>query len=178
MLWILFSVALLVMVIVSGSHRLRVVFAVLALTMLIIGVTVRLKSEHDHAGDPANVTPPAATISPSVQIEVSNVVASDLKMAGSGAPWELTGSIENRLPQQALRSITFRITRSDCYEGALDPSGCVVLWQGDHQIELRVPPHESRAFSSSIWPHGTAARAKGTVKDEIKVIGTIADRAS
>jgi hypothetical protein len=175
-IWILFSVALLVMIIVSGSHRLRVVLAVLALTMLLIGVTVRLKSEHDHAEDPAKVTPPAAVISSSASVDVSNVVASDLRMTGSGAPWELTGSIENRLASQALRSITFHLTRSDCYEGALDPSGCVVLWQSNHQIELRVPAQERRAFSSSIWPHGTAARAKGTVKDEIKVVSATGDR--
>jgi hypothetical protein len=174
-IWILFSVALLVMIIVSGSHRVRVVLAVLALTMLLIGVAVRLKSEHDHSEESSKVTPPAATISPSASVDVSNVIATDLRITGSGAPWELTGSIENRLAQ-ALRSITFRVTRSDCYEGALDPSGCVVLWQGDHQIELRVPVHEQRAFSSSIWPHGAVARAKGTVKDEIKVVSATGDR--
>ena len=45
-----------------------------------------------------------------------------------------------------LRSVTIRVTRRDCYEGALDPSGCAMLWQDEHWIPVAVPAGQSRDF--------------------------------
>ena len=52
-------------------------------------------------------------------------VTDSLRMSGGGAPFELRGRIANNTTDTTLRSVTIRVTRRDCYEGALDPSGCV-----------------------------------------------------
>jgi hypothetical protein len=176
-MWISAAVVLLVALIVSGSTRVRVIIAVLLVALLATGAILRVTSEHQHNVQQTVVTPPAAPVSASAPVAAESVGIADLKMTGSGAPWEVSGTVSNKLGTQALRSVTLRITRSDCYEGALDPSGCVLLWQGDPLVEVRVPPDEHRAFVSRIWPHGTIARAKGQARDEFKVIAATADRA-
>ena len=47
-----------------------------------------------------------------------------------------------------LRSVTIRVTRRDCYEGAVDPSGCVTAMAGRALDRGAVPPRGSRAISS------------------------------
>lgn len=104
------------------------------------------------------------------QVQVEN-----LKMTGGGAPFELSGRIENRSDAQ-LKSITLLVTRRDCYEGALDPSGCVVLWQDKHWISIAVPPGEARDFSSQVWMRGAAPRSRGTVEDSFTVVAASGER--
>src|SRR5690606_3377924 len=98
------------------------------------------------------------------QVQLENV-----RMTGGGAPFELSGRIENRSEAQ-LKSITVLVTRRDCYEGALDPSGCTVLWQDRHRISVAIPPGEARDFSSSVWMRGAAPRARGAVEDSFAVV--------
>jgi hypothetical protein len=62
------------------------------------------------------------------------------------------------------------VIRRDCYEGALDPSGCVVLWQDRHWVSLSVPPEQTRDFATSVWMRGAAPRARGTLKDSFEVV--------
>jgi hypothetical protein len=62
------------------------------------------------------------------------------------------------------------VTRRDCYEGALDPSGCVVLWQDRHWLSLSVPPEQTRDFSTSVWMRGAAPRSRGTLKDSFEIV--------
>jgi hypothetical protein len=103
------------------------------------------------------------------------VAAEDLRLVGSGAPFELRGRIVNSASDTALKSVTIRVTRRDCYQGALDPSGCVKLWQDDHWITLAVPARQSRDFVDSIWMHGNAPRARGTVQDVFELIAATGD---
>ena len=91
-------------------------------------------------------------------------------MSGSGAPFELRGRIANSTTDVMLRSVTIRVTPRDCYEGAVDPSGCVKLWQDDHWIAIAVPARQARDFVDSIWMHGNAPRARGTVQDTFELI--------
>ncbi|WP_293860462.1 hypothetical protein [Steroidobacter sp.] len=148
-----------------------VIGCVLLGAMLTWGMIQRLGGGNDADDEPkvqqrGRPTSPAATlqvIAPdSVQIE-------DPKMTGSGAPFELRGRIENR-SDVLLKSITLLVTRNDCFEGALDPTGCAVLWQDRHWISISIPPGESRDFSSSVWMRGAAPRPRGTLKDAFKVV--------
>jgi hypothetical protein len=88
----------------------------------------------------------------------------------AAAPFELRGRVVNSTSDTTLKSVTIRVTRRDCYEGAIDPSGCVQLWQDDHWIAIAVPARQSRDFVDSIWMHGNAPRARGTVQDTFEVI--------
>jgi hypothetical protein len=69
-----------------------------------------------------------------------------------------------------LKSFMLDITRHDCFEGALDPSGCVVRWHSRQWVEVSVPPQEARDFVTSIWERGDVTRLIGKSRDEFKVI--------
>jgi hypothetical protein len=171
MYWILFAVFLVVAV---TSPRLRPVGVVGCIVLGVLlgwGMVQRLRG----AGpSQAPVTETRGSPqSPAVQLRsvpVSLVTAENLRLTGSGAPFELRGRIVNHAADVALRSVTIRVTRRDCYEGALDPSGCVTLWTDDRWIALSVPPQSERDFADSIWARGSPQRARGTVHDDFEVI--------
>lgn len=102
-------------------------------------------------------------------IPPERLVIESLQLTGGGAPFELSGRIENK-SDALLRSVTVLVTRRDCYQGALDPSGCVVLWQDKQWVPLSVPPEQTRDFSTSVWMHGEAPRARGTLKDSFEIV--------
>ena len=97
------------------------------------------------------------------------VLVTDVQMSGGGAPFELRGRIENKSDAQ-LKSITLLVTRRDCFEGALDPTGCAVLWQDKVWISIVIPPKETRDFSTQVWMRGAAPRVRGTLKDSSEVV--------
>jgi hypothetical protein len=169
--WIL---ATLFIVIALSQPRLRplgVVGCVVLGTMLAWGVVQRLRSEDpsqapaaQQRGKPAS---PAAELR---SVPLTMVLTENLRLSGSGAPFELRGRIANNTSDVTLRSVTIRLIRRDCYEGAVDPSGCVKLWQDDHWIAIAVPAGQSRDFVEAIWMHGNAPRARGTVQDTFELI--------
>jgi hypothetical protein len=137
--------------------------------MLLWGVIDRLRGGNDdepvvqQRGRPASPATALQTISPEL------IVADNFQLTGGGAPFEFSGRIENK-SEALLRSVTVLVTRRDCFEGALDPSGCVVLWQDRHWLPLSVPPKQSRDFSTAVWMRGAAPRARGTLKDSFEVV--------
>jgi hypothetical protein len=161
-------------VIALSQPRLRplgVVGCVVLGTMLAWGIVQRVRSDDpsqapaaQQRGKPAS---PAATLR---SVPVTLVAAQDLRLSGSGAPFELRGRITNNTSDVTLRSVTIRLTRRDCYADAVDPSGCVKLWQDDHWIAVVVPSGQARDFVEAIWMHGNAPRARGTVQDTFELI--------
>jgi hypothetical protein len=117
--------------------------------------------ERGRSASPAEVLQSA----PLADVSVQNVA-----LTGGGAPFELRGRIENRSTDLRLRSVTVLITRRDCYEGALDPTGCALLWQDRHWTAVSVPPGQSREFASSIWMRGAAPRPRGKVQDSFEIV--------
>jgi hypothetical protein len=69
-----------------------------------------------------------------------------------------------------LKSVTLLVTRRDCYDGALDPTGCAVLWQDRLWISITIPPGQSSEFTNSVWMRGAAPGGRGTVKDSFTVV--------
>ena len=102
-------------------------------------------------------------------IALDEIVVDSLHLTGGGAPFELSGRIENQ-SDALLRSVTVLVTRRDCYEGALDPSGCVVLWQDKQWVPVSVPSEQTRDFSTLVWMHGAAPRSRGTLKDSFEIV--------
>ena len=89
---------------------------------------VRIRVGLPPLSSPARCCVAAATTS----VRLTMVPAANLRMSGGGAPFELRGYIVEQHSDVKLRSITIRLTRRDCYEGAVDPSGCAKLWQDDY----------------------------------------------
>lgn len=172
MFWIFAALVLLGIVSVTITHRgpVRIAGCVLLAALLVWGLYQRLNAPaqtqavvlRGKSASPASASQP-------VPMEV--VQLSDLKLTGGGAPFELRGRITNRSADQNITAITLRTTRRDCYEGAIDPSGCVVIWRDQHWVRWLVPAGETREFVETIWAHTPVARSRGTVRDDFELLG-------
>ncbi len=168
MYWILAALFLLVMLAVPRLRPVAVIGCVILGGMLLWGVFERVRgTDPDNQPERGRPTTPAA-MSQALPPEDLELVG--LKLSGGGAPFRLTGEVMNRSSNLRLKSFMLDIRRRDCYEGALDPSGCVVLWGVRQWIELSVPPQQTREFAISIWARGDAPRAVGTLRDDFKVV--------
>jgi hypothetical protein len=163
--WILAAILVIVALAIPRLRPAGVVGSVILGALLAWGVTQRLRggSPELERGRPAS---PAAQLQ---AVPIDLIDAQELRLTGGGAPFELRGRIVNRATDAQLKSVTIQLTRRDCYEGALAPGGCVVLWQDRHWIPVSVPPGEARDFAVSIWARGAAARPRGTVQDSFEV---------
>ncbi|HKQ15952.1 MAG TPA: hypothetical protein VJT80_21110 [Steroidobacteraceae bacterium] len=168
--WILATVFIVIALSQPRLRPLGVVGCVVLGTMLAWGIVQRLRSED--ASQAAAVQQRGKPASPAAELRsvpLTMVAAANLRLSGGGAPFELRGRIANNTSDITLRSVTIRLIRRDCYEGAVDPSGCVKLWQDDHWIALTVPAGQERDFVEAIWMHGNAPRARGTVQDTFEL---------
>jgi hypothetical protein len=167
--WILATIFILIALVVPRMRPLGVIGCVMLAGMLLWGVIGRLRGDNDggavvqQRGRPSSPATALQTISP------EQIVADSLSLSGGGAPFEFSGRIKNN-SEALLRSVTVLVTRRDCFEGALDPSGCVVLWQDRHWVPLSVPPKQTREFSIAVWMRGAAPGARGTLKDSFEVV--------
>lgn len=172
MFWIFAALVLLIIVSVTIKNRgpVRVIGCVLLAVILGWGLYQRLgqRPETSAATARGRSASPAAVSAPIPlqQIEISNI-----KLTGSGAPFELSGRITNHTADMHLTTTTLRTTRRDCYAGAMDPTGCVVIWQDQHWIRWRVPAGETREFVETLWAHTPVPRIRGTIKDEHELTG-------
>jgi hypothetical protein len=169
--WILAAVFIVIALSQPRLRPLGIVGCVVLGAMLSWGVVQRLRSEDpsdapaaQQRGKPAS---PAAALR---SVPLTMVSAENLHLSGGGAPFELRGRIANNTDDITLRSVTIRLIRRDCYEGAVDPSGCAKLWQDDHWIAIAIPAGQARDFIEAIWMHGNAPRARGTVQDTFELI--------
>lgn len=171
MYWILATIFILIALAVPRLRPVGVIGCVLLGAMLTWGVIQRLRGPADEEDEP-KVQQRGRPMSPAAVVQViapEMVHVEDLKITGGGAPFELRGRIENG-SDALLKSVTLLVTRRDCYDGALDETGCAVLWQDRHWISVSIPPGQSREFSDSVWVRGAAAGARGAVKDSFTVV--------
>jgi len=168
--WILATIFIVVALAVPRLRPIGVVGCILLGAMLTWGVVQRLRG-NDGDDEPkvqqrGRPSSPAATLQ---TVALESVAIEGMQLIGSGAPFELRGRIENN-SAALLKSITILVTRRDCFAGALDPSGCAVLWQDRHWVSLAIPPQEAREFSSSIWMRGAAPGGRGKITDSFEVV--------
>jgi hypothetical protein len=171
--WVLAAIFLLIALTNRRLRPIGIVGSVILGLMLSWGVLQRLRGTgpQEVRGSPSSPTSAVAVF------PLDALKAEQLRLAGNGAPFELRGYIANGSNDLRLRSFTVEITRRDCYEGALDPSGCVVLWQSRQWVELMLEPGESREFASSFWTRGDVPRARGTVQDQIELVAADGQKA-
>lgn len=170
MYWILATVFIVIALTRPRLRPLGIVGCVVLGLMLAWGVVQRLREDPERTSAAQQRGKPASPAAALHSVPLTMVAVEDLRLTGGGAPYELRGRITNKTADNTLRSVTIRLIRSDCYEGALDPSGCAKLWQDDHWIAIGVPASESREFVERIWAHGDAPRARGTLKDTFELI--------
>lgn len=147
----------------------RVIGGVLLAGLIVFGVVLRLANA---PGPDAESTrgKPSAPVSAVNAIPVETIKVGELKLSGGGAPFELRGVVQNLSTDTRVRSITLRVIRRDCYEGALDPTGCVVVWQDQHWIPVNVPPESERKFATSFFARTPVSRLRGALKDEFRLV--------
>jgi hypothetical protein len=173
--WILAAIFLLLMLAVPKMRPVAAVGCVILGGLLLWAVIERVRGPDPGAvperGRPT--TPVTATRTfPLEELQLSN-----LKLEGGGAPFRLTGRATNRSTELGLKSLMLDISRRDCHEDALDPSGCAVIWRGRHWVEVSVPPQQARDFATSIWARGDAARVVGTTRDDFQIVAASAEPA-
>jgi hypothetical protein len=166
--WILATIFILIALMVPRLRPVGVIGCLILGAMLSWGVIQRLRGDEDEPkvqqrGRPTSPAAMQQTVSP------DQLVVDNLSLSGGGAPFRLSGRIENK-SEVLLKSVTVLVTRRDCYEGALDPSGCMVLWQDRHWLSLSIPPAQTQDFSISVWMRGAAPRARGAIKDSFEVV--------
>lgn len=171
MFWIFAALILLGILSVTVTHRGPVRIAGCVLLAILLGWALYQRLSTPTASQEAVATrgksaPPTSSSSP---IDISLIDLQELVLSGGGAPFQLRGKIENRSDRR-LTAFTMRTTRRDCYEGAIDPSGCVVIWRDQHWIRWSVPAGQTREFLETMWAHTPVARVRGTIKDDFEVL--------
>lgn len=171
MFWAFIAIIAAVLLTITLTNRgiVRVIGGVLLAGLIVFGVILRLVNEPgpDSERQRGSPTSPTAAVA---AIPLDSLKVDDLKLTGGGAPFELRGTVENLSDDTRVRSFTIRIVRRDCYEGALDPSGCAVVWQDQHWISLSVPAQSQRNFASSFYARTPVSRVRGTLRDEFKLV--------
>jgi hypothetical protein len=175
--WILAAILLLITLAVPRLRLASLVGLLILGGLLGWGMLQRMWGPDAAAPELPRRGQPTSPATPLRPIPLTSVAMESLQLSGGGAPFELQGRIVNRARDVQLKSVTIRITRRDCYEGALDPTGCVVLWQDRHWMPLTVPPGEAREFSVSIWMRGSAPRPRGTVQDSFELVAATGEPA-
>jgi len=172
--WVLAAIFLLIALMVPRLRPVGVAGAVILGLMLGWGMLQHMRGQGpaEERGRPTQPTS-AVRIFPLTALK-----SDELRVMGNGAPFDLRGRMTNQSQDLRLRSFTVEIARRDCYEGALDPSGCVTLWTSRQWVELVLAPGESREFVSSFWTRGNVPRSRGTVQDEIRVVAADAELAA
>jgi hypothetical protein len=168
--WIFAALILLALLSITITHRgpVRVAGSVALIALLSWGLYQRLTTHPDtQPQPPRGKSSSPALVTQSVPLDAIELIG--LKLSGA-APFELRGTIVNHSTDTRLTAMTLRTIRRDCYEGAIDPSGCVVIWDDQHWIRWSVPPGERREFDETIWAHTAVPRARGTIKDEFQLI--------
>ena len=174
--WILAAIFLLVMLAVPKMRPVAAVGCVILGGLLLWGVIERVRGiDPDTVPERGRPTTPATATQ---TFPLEELQLSDLKLEGGGAPFRLTGRAANQSTELRLKSLMLDISRRDCYEGALDPSGCAVIWHGRHWVKVSVPPQQARDFAISIWARGDAARVVGTKRDEFQIVAASAEPSS
>jgi hypothetical protein len=169
-LWLPAVILLVVLTLILGVKRIWTVLGLVAVCLFAIAAYQRVATT---PADDSDVTwSPSSTPASAIDtVGVAQAQIEGLQIIGATAPWEFSGTVINRAPEHTLLSATIRITRRDCFEGALDPSGCVVLWEGSKRVNLSVPPGEQQKFVESVSPRGSVPRAQGMIKDEFVLAG-------
>lgn len=169
--WILAALCLLIALRVP-QLRIAALAGFVALSLLLAwGMLQRVRSPAEQvqvpkrsSGEPVS---PAAVVS---AFRLDDIATTDLHLVGSGAPFELRGRIGNQSTEMELRSFTVAMTRRDCFPGALDPSGCDLIWSNEQWFAFTLVPGEAREIAATFWARGVVPHERGTIQDSFEIV--------
>jgi hypothetical protein len=172
--WILAAVLVLLTLTVPRLRIAGLVGCVILVGLLVWGMTQRLADQNPDAQVEQQRGQPRPAVA-RIAVPLTSIELTGMKLSGGGAPFDLRGQVTNGTRDTLLKSFTLQVKRKDCYEDALDPSGCETIWQDRHRITISVAPQQTRAFASAIWAHSAVPRQRGTLKDEFVLTAAAGD---
>ena len=109
-------------------------------------------------------TPSQAVALPTEQIQLTSPV-----LTGDGAPWRLAGVLTNHA-KVMVREVKLSIVRRSCSlpDQAFDQ--CLLVWQGEHTLQIKIPTGTTQSFEASVWSHDSVPKPAGVVRDQIQVV--------
>ncbi|MGC3981256.1 MAG: hypothetical protein QM808_08365 [Steroidobacteraceae bacterium] len=98
--------------------------------------------------------------------ELPTAQLQDVQLTGNGAPWRLTGSVQNT-SNFALRALTLNIERLDCPAADAKSTDCTLLWRGSRVTRVEVAPMGNGKIDESFYSHDAVPRLSGVARDGI-----------
>jgi hypothetical protein len=161
-LFILLVIALLL----AFSHRYRQLGLGLSGVLLLLLAWSFTHLEHENI-QPANTSAGnSSSRSTAVPAQLSA-----MKLAGNGAPWQLTGSVQNT-GSTAIRALTLSIERVDCAADSVAQADCAVVWRGTHVARIDLAAGASAKLDERFYSHEELPRLQGVARDHITLVAT------
>jgi hypothetical protein len=158
-LFLLLAVAILL----ACTRRFRKVGLIMAsvLLLLLLWFSARVVNE---SGSVNNATSSSSSSAAAIARPAAQLSA--LKLAGNGAPWQLTGSVQN-ISAATIHSLTISIQRFDCPNATAPLSDCVLLWQGSHVPRITLTSGASARLDERFYSHEEIPRLRGVARDQV-----------
>ena len=109
-------------------------------------------------------TPSQAVALPTEQVQLTSAV-----LSGDGAPWRLVGTLTNHA-QGMLREVRLLIVRRSCDLPDQAFEQCLLMWQGEYTLQIKIPTGTTQSFDVSVWSHDSVPKPVGLVRDQIQVV--------
>jgi len=157
-------ILLIITALLAFSQRYRKVGVALSVVLVVLLLWLAVEPQPQTQPPPVarSSTSSAATTKPSAQLVA-------MQLDGTGAPWRLTGTIENT-SEQTIRSVSIHIERWDCPTVEAAQEACVSLWQGTRVVRANVPAGASVKVNDSFYSHDSVARLQGLARDRLTII--------
>ena len=158
---------LLLTVALALTPRYRRVGLILSAVLIVLMGWQLLAPTASHLSKPpANVVsnPVQASALPIEQVQLTSAV-----LSGDGAPWRLAGVLTNHA-KVMVREVQLLIVRRSCDlpDQAFDQ--CLLVWQGEHTLQIKIPTGTTQSFEASVWSHDSVPKPAGVVRDQIQVV--------
>ena len=116
-------------------------------------------------------SPPATSSASSAKSAIVEPTArlSDMHLDGDGAPWHLTGSVQNT-SAVTLQSLSVHIERWDCPTSEAAQENCEVLWQGTRILRVNLAAGASVKLKEDFYSHDPVTRLLGVARDRFTVV--------
>jgi hypothetical protein len=162
-------ILLLISVVLAFTPRFRRIglIAGTLLLALLLWVNIREAQLPDEP-DPVRATHADTSSVSSAVSSRANIIA--VQLVGRGAPWHLTGSVQN-VGTTPINWLRLSIERYDCPTVDAPVSDCSLQWQGEHILRATIAAGMTSKFDESFYSHVALPATKGMTRDHIVIVG-------
>lgn len=111
----------------------------------------------------------SAPVAISTLIPAQSVLLNSVVLSGNGAPWRLVGELTNQA-KVTLREVKLVIERRVCKRAEQAFEECLLLWQGEDTLQVKIAPNQTHPFDVNVWSHDPVPAPEGLVRDRIQVV--------